>query len=81
MFRGTLVAEELADSHPQKALLMQYKKDYEAKYNETASTFGGHAYDAMAVLAAAIEKAGADRDKVRDAIDTAGTKESEPTEE
>lgn len=64
-----LVAEELADDHPQKALLMQYKKDYEGKYKETASTFGGHAYDAVAIVTAALEKSGPDRDKLRDAIE------------
>ncbi|NOQ47163.1 MAG: ABC transporter substrate-binding protein [Desulfobulbaceae bacterium] len=64
-----LVADALDDSNPQKALLLKYKADYEAKYNEAASTFGGHGYDAMTILAAAIEKAGNDRAKVRDAIE------------
>lgn len=64
-----LVADSLDDSNPQKALLLKYKADYEAKYNEAASTFGGHGYDAMTILAAAIEKAGNDRAKVRDAIE------------
>ena len=64
-----LVAESLPDSDPQKALLLKYKKDYESRYHEAASTFGGHAYDAMTILAAAIGKGGNDRDKVRDAIE------------
>ncbi|MFC1843246.1 ABC transporter substrate-binding protein [Thermodesulfobacteriota bacterium] len=64
-----LVAEELADSNPQKALLIKYKNDYEAKYDDQVSTFGGHAYDALTILVAAIEKAGTDKDKVRDAIE------------
>lgn len=50
-----LVAEELPDSHPQKALLVKYKKDYEALYKEDVSTFGGHAYDAILILKTAIE--------------------------
>jgi len=64
-----LVANLLADGHPQKALLVKYIKDYETKYKESASTFGGHAYDALTVLAAAVEKAGVDKEKVRQAIE------------
>ena len=64
-----LIAESLADDNPQKALLMTYKKNYEAKFNEPASTFGGHGYDAITILAAAIAEGGNDRDKVRAAIE------------
>ncbi|MBF0117401.1 MAG: ABC transporter substrate-binding protein [Desulfobacterales bacterium] len=64
-----LVAETLADNNPQKGVLLQYKKDYEAKFKEEVSTFGGHGYDAFIILKAAIEKAGADKEKVRDAIE------------
>jgi branched-chain amino acid transport system substrate-binding protein len=48
---------------------MQYKKDYESRYKEEISTFGGHAYDALMILAKAIEKAGLDKEKVRDEIE------------
>jgi branched-chain amino acid transport system substrate-binding protein len=65
-----LVADTLSDKNPQKALLTDYKRKYEAKYKEEASTFGGHAYDAFLVLTKAIEKAGADKEKVRTAIET-----------
>lgn len=65
-----LVAETLDAKHPQKALLMKYKKDYEGKFKEDASTFGGHAYDALMILAEAIKKAGGtDKEKVRAAIE------------
>ncbi len=64
-----LVADTLPKSNPQKAVLIKYKKDYETKYKEDASTFGGHAYDAFMILAKAIETAGTDREKVRDAIE------------
>ncbi len=57
-----LVADVLPANHPQKKLLMEYKTDYERQYKEDASTFGGHAYDALLVLTEAIKKAGsADR--------------------
>jgi len=66
-----LVADVLPDDHPQKALLTKYKKDYEAKYGEEVSTFGGHAYDAILVLKSAIEKAqSVDKEAVRTAIET-----------
>ncbi len=64
-----LVADGLPDSHPQKKLLVAYKKEYEAKYKEDVSTFGGHAYDALEILVAALKQGGADREKVRTAIE------------
>jgi len=64
-----LVADLLSDSNPQKELLIKYKSDYESKYDDKVSTFGGHAYDALTILVAAIEKAGTDKEKVRDAIE------------
>ena len=65
-----LVADALPDDHVQKALLTQYKKDYESMYKEDVSTFGGHAYDAILVLTEALKKAqSTDREKVRDTIE------------
>jgi branched-chain amino acid transport system substrate-binding protein len=66
-----LIAESLPKNHPQKAVLMKYKKDYELKcHGEECSTFGGHAYDAMLILTKAIEKAGStDKEAVRNAIE------------
>jgi branched-chain amino acid transport system substrate-binding protein len=66
-----LVADVLPASNPQKALLMKYKKDYESRYGEEVSTFGGHAYDAYIILEAAIKKAGSiEPEAVRAAIET-----------
>lgn len=66
-----LVAEVLPGTHPQKQLLLKYKQDYEGRYKEDASTFGGHAYDAVLVLQEAIKKAGSvEPEKVRAAIET-----------
>ena len=64
-----LVAEQLPDGHPQKALLMDYISAYEGQYKEAASTFGGHAYDAFIIAKAAIEKAGTDKAKIREEIE------------
>lgn len=65
-----LVANELPDDNPQKANLVQYKKDYEAKYEKDVSTFGGHAYDALKIVVMAIEAAGSDDPaKIREALE------------
>ena len=65
-----LVADVLPDGHPQKKVLVKYKSDYESRYNEDASTFGGHAYDALLILAEAIKKAGSvEPAQVREAIE------------
>jgi branched-chain amino acid transport system substrate-binding protein len=66
-----LVAESLPDDHPQKDVLVEYKNDYEGEYGEDASTFGGHAYDALIILVEGIEKAGSTEPaEVRAAIET-----------
>lgn len=65
-----LIAESLPEDNPQKAVLVKYKQDYESKFNEDVSTFGGHAYDAMLILTEAVKKAGADSEKVREAIES-----------
>jgi branched-chain amino acid transport system substrate-binding protein len=64
-----LVADVLPPGHPQRDVLVKYKNDYESKFKEDISTFGGHAFDALMILVEAIKKAGTDREKVRDAIE------------
>ena len=65
-----LVADVLPDGHPQKKVLVKYKNDYESRYKEDASTFGGHAYDALLILTEAIKKAGSvEPEQVREAIE------------
>ena len=83
-----VVVDELPDSHPQKRVLAAYKKDYESRYHEDVSTFGGHAYDSLMIVVDALKKAGApDREKVRDVIEnlqgfvgTAGVFNFSPTD-
>jgi branched-chain amino acid transport system substrate-binding protein len=49
---------------------MKYKKDYESRYNEPVSTFGGHAYDSFLMLTEAIKKAGSlETEKIRVALE------------
>ena len=82
-----LVADVLSDKNPQKKLLEDYSKAYEARYKEDVSTFGGHAYDAFILLERGIKDGGADKEKVRTAIEntkglvgTAGVFNMSPTD-
>jgi len=59
----------LPDSDPQKKVIMEYTKEYEAKYNEPISSFGGHAWDSMHLAMAALKEVGPDRAKIRDQIE------------
>ena len=65
-----LVAEKLPDSDPQKKVVVDYKKTYEAKSGQPVSTFGGHMYDGLMILVEAMQRAkGVDKAKVRDEIE------------
>ncbi|HID96258.1 MAG TPA: ABC transporter substrate-binding protein [Candidatus Latescibacteria bacterium] len=64
-----LAVDSLPDDHPQKAVLARYKKDYEEKFKEPVSTFGGHAYDALWLVIDALKAVGPDRAKIRDHIE------------
>ena len=64
-----LVVESLPEDHPQKKLLAAYKKDYEDRFKEKVSTFGGHAYDSLWLVIEALKKVGPDRAKIRDYLE------------
>ncbi|MGL4813082.1 MAG: ABC transporter substrate-binding protein [Beijerinckiaceae bacterium] len=65
-----LVAEKLPDNDLQKPVATAYKKKFEDATKQPVSTFGGHAYDGLMILVAAIERAGsADAKKIRDEIE------------
>jgi len=82
-----VVAEALPEKHPQKAVVVAYKKAYEARYGEDVSAFGGYAHDALGVLVRAIQEVGPDKEKVRAAVEgmkgfvgTAGVFNFSPTD-
>jgi branched-chain amino acid transport system substrate-binding protein len=53
-----LVYEQLPESNPIKKVAGEYITKYEAKYGkDSRTTFGGHAYDAFALLAKAVPEA------------------------
>lgn len=64
-----LVTELLDDSDPQKAILAGYQSDYSARFKGNVSGFGGYAYDAVNLLAAALKGSGGDKNKIRDALE------------
>jgi len=64
-----LVADQLPDSDPQKAVLTKFLADYRAAYNEDPSTFAGHAWDAFQLAVEAFKAVGTDKQKVRDYLE------------
>jgi branched-chain amino acid transport system substrate-binding protein len=65
-----LVADKLADSDPQKPVVVNYARTYRQKTGQPVSTFGGHAYDGLMILVEAMQRAKtADKAKVRDEIE------------
>lgn len=76
-----LVADELPDSNPQKAVVSGYASAYRDLWKSDVSHFGGCAFDALMLYLDAVKRAGStDKAKVRDAIEqtkgmvlTAGT--------
>jgi branched-chain amino acid transport system substrate-binding protein len=65
-----LVADQLPDSDPQKATLLQYQADYNAAFGKGPSTFGGHAWDAFWMVVNAFEAVGPDSAAIRDYLET-----------
>jgi branched-chain amino acid transport system substrate-binding protein len=65
-----IVEEQVPAGHPQKQLLGTYVREYERRFHQPVSTFGGHAWDAMMVLARAIRDArSAEPAAIRDALE------------
>lgn len=59
----------LADTLPQKDVIMAYTEAYEKRYNEPISSFGGHAWDALHLAVAALKAVGPDPAKIRDFLE------------
>ncbi|MBW2192465.1 MAG: ABC transporter substrate-binding protein, partial [Deltaproteobacteria bacterium] len=63
------IAELLTPYDAQYVVTNKYRKDYMAKYNEPLSSFGGHAWDALHMVADALEAVGDDKAKIRDYLE------------
>lgn len=64
------IAEELPEGDPMKAVILRFKRDYEARFKEPANIFGAFAHDAFSMLKIAMERARQlTRADVRDALE------------
>jgi branched-chain amino acid transport system substrate-binding protein len=57
-----IIAKDLPSSDPQRKQLIEYTKQFEAKYGRPVDTFGGHAWDALSILVHALKKVNASYD-------------------
>ena len=65
-----LIAGQLPDGDPQKAVLLKYRQDFESLHGVgTANGFGGHAYDALMGVVGAMKAVGPDRAAIRDFLE------------
>jgi branched-chain amino acid transport system substrate-binding protein len=64
-----LVAQQLPDTDPQKAVLLKYIEQFEKRFQMPVSGFGGYAYDAMHLLAAALPGIDGNKEKLRDNLE------------
>lgn len=55
--------------HPQKMVIMDYNKAYQARFKEPLSAFGGHAWDAMKLAAEALGVVGPKPATIRDYLE------------
>lgn len=63
------VGRLLPDSRPQKQVIMAYTQEYESRFKEPISSFGGHAWDSMNLAIAALKAVGPDPAKIRDFVE------------
>jgi branched-chain amino acid transport system substrate-binding protein len=64
-----VVAEKVKEGHPQKSLVMKYKKEYEKRFKADVSSFGGYGYDALFLVAEALKEVGPNKAKIRDYLE------------
>ncbi|MGA2404704.1 MAG: ABC transporter substrate-binding protein [Syntrophobacteraceae bacterium] len=64
-----LVADQLPDSDPQKPVLKKYIAEFEKRYSMPVSGFGGYAYDAFHLLAAALKGTEGDKKKIAENLE------------
>lgn len=64
-----LVPASLSKDAPQRKEIDTFTKEFKAKYDKEPNTFAGHARDALFILINALEKAGDNREELRDQIE------------
>ena len=66
-----LIADTLPDSDPQKRIVVAYKREYEGRFKQEVSTFGGHAYDGLMLALEGMRRAGStDKARVRESLES-----------
>ena len=65
-----VLGDKLPAGDRQRPVALSYMKEYQARYKQDISTFGGHAWDGLMLAVDAIKRAkSTDKAKVRDAIE------------
>lgn len=64
------VADQLPDSDPIKATILDYKARYRARYSEETDVYGGQAWDGISMVSRVIEQGGSSREKIRAGLET-----------
>jgi len=64
-----IVYDQIPASNRQAKVLRGYATSYQKTFGKPADTFGGHAYDAVTLLAKVMATTGPNRDKIRAAIE------------
>ncbi len=64
------VGRQLPDSDPAKKVILEYMKDFKAKYGQDSDVYGAEAYDGMLMAFKALEAAKSlDKEKIREALE------------
>jgi branched-chain amino acid transport system substrate-binding protein len=64
-----ILPEALPDDDPQKAVALDFKQRYQAKYGVAPGIMGGTVHDTIHLIAEALKKAGADRVGITEALE------------
>lgn len=64
-----IVSDLLPKNDPQRGALLAYVKDYQKQFKTEGDHFGGHAWDGVMLIKAAIEKGGATSEGIRAALE------------
>lgn len=65
-----VIADKIPADDPHAPVVKKYKELYEKKYGTEVSVFGGHAWDSLYQLAAALKAVGPDRAKIQAFLET-----------
>jgi branched-chain amino acid transport system substrate-binding protein len=64
------VVDQLPDSDPINATILDYKARYRDKFKEDTDVYGGQAWDGISMVAHVISKVGGGHDKIRSGLET-----------